>query len=154
MFVHQDPALGSVIPEVTTVTPAPRRAFQPDPTPPSPGEIKAAQLQALDEELGEARVEAYRSRMMKELEEIRYRNWRDLQPEWEGVLKSAPANGKTPSRQSGNQMRGPIAGAAAVAIGTAGLRMQMNDIQNQLNGQDVSGDDGSGIGGFLSGLFE
>jgi hypothetical protein len=149
MFVHQDPSQEPAVVAVPAASTAPLKAFQPTPRPPTPAEIRAAQLQALDEELGEARVEAYRARMKKELEEIRYRNWRDLQPEWEEVIKSTPQKGRSGSSQS-TQMRGPVAGAAAVALGTAGLRMHMNE----LNNQDVSGDDGSGIGGFLSGLFE
>ncbi len=152
MFVHQDPALGSPIPEISTVIPGPSRPREPVPKQLTPAEIKAAQLQALDEELGEARVAAYRDRMAKELEEIRYRHWRNLQPEWEVVAKSASENSKTKAPQSGNAVKAPIAGAAAVALGTAGLRMQVHQIQEQLNG-DASGDDSSGIGDFFSGLF-
>jgi len=153
MFVHQDPALAPSATELTTATPRQRERTRAGQVQLSPGEIKAAQLLALDEELGEERVAAYRARMKKELEEIRYRQWRDLQPEWEGVAQNAPQQPKTSAPQSGAALKGPLAGAAAVAAGTAGLRFQLNQIQDQLNGEDTSGGEDSGIGDFFSGLF-
>jgi hypothetical protein len=153
MFVHQDPALAPAVTELTTVTPRLTKPREPAPKQLTPVEIKAAQLLALDEELGEARVAAYRARMKKELEEIRYRQWRDLQPEWEGVAQNVPQKTKTSGPQSGAALKGPLAGAAAVAAGTAGLRFQLNEIQDQLNGEDSSGGEDSGIGDFFSGLF-
>lgn len=153
MFVHQDPAIAPSVPLPTYVAPRATKPREPAPKQLSPGEIKAAQLLALDEELGEERVAAYRARMKKELEEIRYRQWRDLQPEWEGVAQNAPQKAKTSGPQSGAALKGPLAGAAAVAAGTAGLRFQLNEIQDQLSGEDTSGGEDSGIGDFFSGLF-
>ena len=145
MFVHQDPALVPGASGLSSANPAPKKL--------SPQDIKAAQLLALDEELGEERVAAYRSRMMKELEEIRYRQWRDLQPEWEKVATIVAENSNPAKPQSASVLSGPLTGAVAVAAGTAGVRYQLGQIQDQLNGNDDSGDDGSGIADFFSGLF-
>ena len=152
MFVHQDPASAPAVTVPTYAAPKATKPREPAPKQLSPGEIKAAQLLALDEELGEERVAAYRARMKKELEEIRYRQWRDLQPEWEGIAQNAPQQPKAAAPQTGAALKGPLAGAAAVAAGTAGLRFQLNEIQDQLNG-DASGGEDSGIGDFFSSLF-
>jgi hypothetical protein len=153
MFVHQDPAIAPAVTLPTYVAPRATKPREPAPKQLSPKEIKKAQLLALNKELGEARVSAYRARMKKEIEEIRYRQWRDLQPEWENIVQSTPEKSKTSASQSGAALKGPLAGAAAVAAGTAGLRFQLNEIQDQLNGEDTSGGEDSGIGDFFSGLF-
>ena len=84
------------------------------------------------------KLEAFKKRLQKELEELEYLEWRSHQPGW-----------KDPEVQQ--RWKNITATAAGVAIGTSVLRSQLGMIQNNFSRNDSS--DTGGIGNWLGDLF-
>ena len=116
----------------------------------------ATRRELVDASLGEKKVAQYRARLQKEMEELEYQQWRELQPEWHEVTKSAGANPTHQFSRGGvaSTFQNPMfATAAGVFIGTGAMRYQLGEIQKDLDSQnpDVSGA-GDSSGGFMDGF--
>jgi predicted nucleic acid-binding Zn-ribbon protein len=111
-------------------------------------DVGVAKRAMVDSTLGEEKVAQYRARLAKEIEEIKYQEWRAIQPEWQKVAEGTRQY--NPSSPFQNPM---IATAAGVMLGTTAMRYQLGTIQNELGEENV---DPSGAtdtsGGFMDGF--
>lgn len=116
----------------------------------TPSEIEEDQRLTYDRALGPEKVKKFKNRLKLELEEIAYREWRALQPEWKTQIAKAESNPVSQAIMGG--FVGAQAGATAlgVVVGTAGIRHQLSEITE--NQEGASG--GESDGGVLDSLGE
>jgi hypothetical protein len=132
----------------TNTSPVPQQSSQ---------DLSATRRELVDNSLGEEKVAQYRVRLAKEIEELKYQQWRELQPEWhEATQSTEPITTNQFSRGAGvaSNFQNPMfATAAGVFVGTGAMRYQLGEIQNDLEAQnlDVSGAADSS-GGFMDGF--
>ena len=117
----------------------------------------ATRRELVDASLGEKKVAQYRQRLAKEIEEIEYQQWRELQPEWHDATSGTGVNTPQQSlRGAGvsSTFQNPMfTTAAGVFIGTGAMRYQLGELQKDLDAQnpDVGGA-GDSSGGFMDGF--
>ena len=116
----------------------------------TPSEIEKDERMRLERNIGPEKVKKFKSRLKLELEEIAYREWRALQPEWKTQVAKAESNPTSQAIMGG--FVGTQAGATAlgVAVGTAGIRYQLSEITENQEGASV----GESDGGVLDSLGE
>ena len=117
----------------------------------------ARRRELVDASLGEKKVAQYRQRLTKEIEEIEYQQWRELQPEWQEKTKGTGVNTTHQfSRSAGvaSTFQNPMfATAAGVFVGTGAMRYQLGEIQNELEAQNLDqGGAADSSGGFMDGF--
>ena len=111
--------------------------------------------EALNRQLGPAKIAEYGRRLKREIEEVEYQIWRALQPEWKksveeySALNESLTLGIKPS--SNNQPASanyslPLAGMTAV--NTAFMRRGINEINDHLNGNSGSSGENSDVSSF------
>lgn len=108
----------------------------------------ATKRATVDSALGEKKVAQYRARLAKEIEEIKYQEWRAIQPEWKKMAEGSLQNKLSTPFQ--NPM---ITTAAGVLIGTTAMRYQLGEIQSELEGENIDlGGTTNTSGGFMDGF--
>jgi hypothetical protein len=112
-------------------------------------DLSATKRAMVDSTLGEEKVAQYRARLAKEIEEIKYQEWRAIQPEWQKV-----AEGTRQYNPSGPFQNPMIATAAGVMLGTTAMRYQLGAIQNELGEENVSSSDAANSGEESLGFFD
>jgi hypothetical protein len=112
-------------------------------------DVGATKRAMVDSTLGEEKVAQYRARLAKEIEEIKYQEWRAIQPEWQKVAEGTRQY--NPSSPFQNPM---IATAAGVMLGTTAMRYQLGAIQNELGEENVSSSDAANSGEESLGFFD
>lgn len=115
----------------------------------SPQDLSATRRVLVDESLGEEKVAQYRARLAEEIEEIRYQQWRDIQPEWQKVVRESQA------KNSVSPFQNPaLTTAAGVIMGTTAMRYQLGVIQNELEAQNPDTGSALDTGGDSAGFFD
>ena len=117
----------------------------------------ARRRELVDNSLGEVTVSQYRERLAKEIEELKYQQWRELQPDWHEATKGTPLNVNNQFTRGGaiaSTFQNPmIATAAGVVLGTTAMRYQLGEIQNELEAQNLDqGGAADSSGGFMDGF--
>jgi DNA-directed RNA polymerase subunit RPC12/RpoP len=108
----------------------------------TPSEIEKDERLRFERNIGPEKVKKFKSRLKLELEEIAYREWRALQPEWKTQVAKAESNPTSQAIMGG--FVGTQAGATAlgVAVGTAGIRYQLSEITENQEGATGGESDG------------
>ena len=117
----------------------------------------ATRRELVDTSLGEVTVSQYRERLAKEIAELKYQQWRELQPDWHEATKGTPLNVNNQFTRGGaiaSTFQNPmIATAAGVVLGTTAMRYQLGEIQNELEAQNLDqGGAADSSGGFMDGF--
>jgi predicted nucleic acid-binding Zn-ribbon protein len=117
----------------------------------------ATRRELVDNSLGEVTVSQYRERLAKEIAELKYQQWRELQPDWHEATKDTPLNVNNQFARGGaiaSTFQNPmIATAAGVVLGTTAMRYQLGEIQNELEAQNLDqGGAADSSGGFMDGF--
>ena len=120
-------------------------------------DLSATRRELVDNSLGEETVSQYRERLAKEIEELKYQQWRELQSDWHEATKGTPLNINTQFARGGaiaSTFQNPmIATAAGVVLGTTAMRYQLGQIQNELEAQNLDqGGAADSSGGFMDGF--
>lgn len=142
---------------------APEDLWQPITEPPSTSlavqesslDVDATRRKLVNESLGKEKVAQYQARLTKEIEEIQYQQWRELQPEWQEATKSSQPNATNQfTRGAASTFQNPmVATAAGVFIGTSAMRYQLGEIQQDLEAQNLdAGGAADSSGGFMDGF--
>ena len=140
------------VPASSIQRPAPKVPLVP---PKSQYEIEEEQRLFYEASIDPELLVKFKRRFQSELEEMTYLEWRAMQPQWRlQVTKngSEPSVESETSGLSGTQMRSTAAG---VFSGTAAIRAQLDEINNEEDGEssESSGDDEDGIAGFFDGFL-
>ncbi len=140
------------VPTSSTQTSVPKVPVVP---PKSQYEIEEEQRLFYEASIDPELLVRFKRRFQLELEEMTYLEWRAMQPQWKFQVAKTGSEPRVESETgglSGTQIRSTAAG---VFLGTAAIRAQLDDINNEEDSEssDSSGDDEGGIAGFLDGLF-
>ena len=140
------------VPTSSVYTPVPKVPYVP---PKSQYEIEEEKRLQHEESMDPDLLAKFKHRFQLELEEMTYLEWRAMQPQWKFQVAKTGSEPRVESETgglSGTQIRSTAAG---VFLGTAAIRAQLDDINNEEDSEssDSSGDDEGGIAGFLDGLF-
>lgn len=115
---------------------------------------------ALNRQLGPAKIAEYGRRLKREIAEVEYQIWRALQPEWkESVEKYTALNeslniANKPSSNSQQLTPNPlVAGVGLIAVNTAFMRNGINEINNHFNENSGNSGENSDLGSFDPGSF-
>jgi hypothetical protein len=118
--------------------------------PKTPSEIEEDERMMFERNIGPEKVKKFKNRLKLELEEIAYREWRALQPEWKTQVAKAESNPTSQAIMGGFVGTQASATALGVVVGTAGIRHQLSEITE--NQEGASG--GESEGGLLDSLGE
>jgi hypothetical protein len=94
---------------------------------------------AFNRDLGPAKVGEYTKRLKREIEEIEYQIWRNLQPEWnESVekysnLDNSSKTVNTPPSNGHQTIHPLMAGTAMTAVNSAFMRKGINELNNHFS---------------------
>jgi DNA-directed RNA polymerase subunit RPC12/RpoP len=118
--------------------------------PKTASEIEEDERMRFERNIGPEKVKKFKNRLKLELEEIAYREWRALQPEWKTQVAKAESNPTSQAIMGGFVGTQASATALGVVVGTAGIRHQLSEITE--NQEGASG--GESEGGLLDSLGE